>query len=288
MSKAGKKKGKVKNNKKIVVENPNNNQKDESEVLEVAGNIQNDTKAELDNKIETIKKEDKTDSKKDDNKLTSKDVFDIREKRIGFVFKIIYVFAAVFIAAFLEFAKEPSKDNISIYVLLAVTVSISLIMLVTMCIYVFHEMKCFKINIIKSESKNNTQSELKDAENSYEGIFSNFTCVLITGISILFICLESNNKFSNEELYEKIYIVFNVSTGLLLLVWAILIFFKGYSFPIFIKILRGLAIIIAMFAITSCLLTVKFQKYRTDNVNDDKQLEQYDQDADETNIDNYE
>lgn len=103
-----------------------------------------------------------------------KEMIEIREKRLGFVIKILYVFGVMFITFGKDyFERDILKEKMDV-LLSAACVTISLIMVIAIVVYIFYEMKCFRINY-----KGSFLLDIKiiqDAENNYVYLFPNFIC----------------------------------------------------------------------------------------------------------------
>ena len=104
---------------------------------------------------------------------------DIREKRIGIVFKVIYVIAAFFAALFTSLSSIREDGLTDVYLLEATCTGFLLCLLVYMLVYIFNELKCLKL---KQEAISSLQ--YKKTEDSYSFVFTYFTLGSI--ISVLF------------------------------------------------------------------------------------------------------
>lgn len=105
---------------------------------------------------------------------------DIREKRIGIVFKVIYVIAAFFAALFTSLSSIREDGLTDVYILEATCTGFVLCLLVYMLVYIFNELKCLKL---REEAISSWQYE--KTEDSYSFVFTYFTLGSI--ISVLFI-----------------------------------------------------------------------------------------------------
>ncbi len=110
-----------------------------------------------------------------DNEITNKTVLDnetyiktieFREKRIGIVFKVIYVVAALFATAFLDISPKYNRELDLRNVFSSCLAAYSLTLLASMVIYIFNEMSCMKLN-----SHDLSQKQIDITENSYTRIF---------------------------------------------------------------------------------------------------------------------
>ncbi len=101
-----------------------------------------------------------------DSEVYSKTV-EIREKRIGIVFKVIYVVAIFFAAVFVEMGKSFGKGLSSAYLIEVCAAAFLLMMLAYMVAYIINEMKCLKL------TENDLPQRQTDAtEKSYTNIFN--------------------------------------------------------------------------------------------------------------------
>ena len=103
----------------------------------------------------------------------------IREKRIGIVFKVIYVIAAFFAALFTSLSSIREGGLTDVYILEAACTGFLLCLLVYMLVYIFNELKCLKL---REEAISSWQYE--KTEDSYSFVFTYFTLGSI--ISVLF------------------------------------------------------------------------------------------------------
>lgn len=95
---------------------------------------------------------------------------DIREKRIGIVFKVIYVIAAFFAALFTSLSNIRKDGLTDVYILEAACTGFLLCLLVYMLVYIFNELKCLKL---RKEAISSWQYE--KTEDSYSFVFTYFT-----------------------------------------------------------------------------------------------------------------
>lgn len=128
-------------------------------------------------KINTVSNE--TETKQD---TEFKDTIEIREKRIGIVFKVIYVFAIAFGTVFMDFNKRYESGIDAVYIAEICLMSFLLIMIGYFISYIINEMKCLRINM--TDISNN---QFIATEESFTRIF---TCLRISGItSLLLFCI---------------------------------------------------------------------------------------------------
>ena len=111
---------------------------------------------------------------------------EIREKRIGIVFKVIYVVAIFFAAVFVEMGKSFGEGLTSAYFVEVCAAAFLLMMLVYMVAYIINEMKCLKL------TENDVPQRQTDAtEKSYTNIFNylyvaGLTAVIAAGLGANF------------------------------------------------------------------------------------------------------
>lgn len=87
---------------------------------------------------------------------------DIREKRIGIIFKVIYVIAAAFAALFMSLANMREDGLTDLYIIAAACTGFLLCLLVYMLMYIFNELKCLKLR-----QDTITAQQFEKTENSY-------------------------------------------------------------------------------------------------------------------------
>ena len=108
--------------------------------------------------------------------------FEIRDKRIGIIFKVIYVVAAISTTLFIYIQRDMSGNNAIVY---AGILSFLFWILLNLLFYVFNELKCLKIG-----SDSIDQRQFTTTEDSYSFIFTYFhvgvyihlVLILTTGI----------------------------------------------------------------------------------------------------------
>ena len=108
--------------------------------------------------------------------MENSEIFTLREKRIGIIFKIIYVIAIFFSATVVIMEREMCNGLTQKYYFFACLSALFLLLLYTMISYIVSEMKCLKI------SKSELSSEYIDsAERAYGRIIN---CFYGSGISV--------------------------------------------------------------------------------------------------------
>ncbi len=193
---------------------------------------------------------DSTEQKTNDELLNSinKDEFELRERRLKLVYKILYIFAislgVISLIAVKYIDKNPVeiKSSIPLFCFLLSFLSVSLIYIIY---YIFSELKCMKINeSIKAEDK---QQADKDFENigivlSISFLFSailfssetcktifkvNFILMLLVLLSIIIIAIAyfffKFKKEKNEKMKKKysLSIIVIISTILAYLIFTL-------------------------------------------------------------------
>ena len=103
---------------------------------------------------------------------------EIREKRIGIVFKVIYVIAAFFAAIFTIISGSYASGLTDTYILFACADGFLLCLLVYMLVYIFNELKCLKLN---ADALSDAQH--KRTEDAYSFIFTYFFLGSMTAIA---------------------------------------------------------------------------------------------------------
>lgn len=106
-----------------------------------------------------------------------RDTLDIREKRIGIMFKVLYVIAAFFAATFMLVVNASGNGLPATYIVYACVTTFLLCLLFRMIVYIFNELKCLKIS-----STDVTDTQIGKTEESYSRIFNYFLVGGITSI----------------------------------------------------------------------------------------------------------
>lgn len=103
---------------------------------------------------------------------------EIREKRIGIVFKVIYVIAVAFAAIFTIIAESYTSGLTDTYILFACADGFLLCLLIYMLVYIFNELKCLKLNAGALSDEQH-----KRTEDTYSFVFTYFLWGSITAIA---------------------------------------------------------------------------------------------------------
>ena len=110
--------------------------------------------------------------------------FDVREKRIGIVFKIIYVFAIALGTVFMDYVKRYELGLDVVYIAESCLMSFLLVMVVSLIVYIINEMKCMRV------STKITDREIKKQNDKTEIYYSNiFSCFMLSGITAIVVML---------------------------------------------------------------------------------------------------
>ena len=118
---------------------------------------------------------------------------DIREKRIGIVFKVIYVVAAFFAALFTSLSNIRGDGLTDVYILEAASTGFLLCLLVYMLVYIFNELKCLKL---KQEAISAFQ--YTRTEDSYAFVFTYFTLGSIISAFLVMATVASKEYLTND------------------------------------------------------------------------------------------
>lgn len=152
-------------------------------------------------------------SNNEDKKLGKLDYFELREKRLKLVYKILYVVAAIWIAIFLGISQIDLKNSeIPIYAFL---LSVSSMVIIQIIKYAIMEFRCMKIvGQLNEELMNQTESR-------YENIWMSFSLILSFG-GLALIC---HFKFVEEISIMAFLIVFLIC----MTYFTVLSFFKIFK-----------------------------------------------------------
>lgn len=114
----------------------------------------------------------------DDKRLTKSEYFDLREKRLKLVYKILYVVVAIWIAILLSISQNTlEKTAIPVY---AFMLSVSSMIIIQIIKYAIMEFRCMKIIGHLSEDL------MKQTENRYDNIWISFSLILsLCGLALI-------------------------------------------------------------------------------------------------------
>lgn len=119
---------------------------------------------------------------------------DFREKRINIIFKTIYVFAAFFVALFLNLTKTHENGIDFTYVAISCLAAFCVVMIWKMVAYIFYEMSCFKAgNDLSNKQTNKT-------ERCYSSMFSSCISSIVVALICGVLTLCYKDHFSSTTL----------------------------------------------------------------------------------------
>ena len=104
--------------------------------------------------------------KNDGGKLSWRDEVEVREKRSGIVFRVIYVVAIFFAAMINIISKDFGTGLTTTYVIEAYCASFLLCLLIKMILYVFNELKCLSF-----DNEEERERQFEKTEKSYTKLF---------------------------------------------------------------------------------------------------------------------
>lgn len=111
----------------------------------------------------------------DDKKMSKPEYFDLREKRLKLVYKILYVVAAVWIAVILSVSEQ--KMTVQLVPIYAFSLSVSSLFIINIFKYALMELRCMKV------IGNINEDLTKQTEERYDGIWKSFSLILsLTGL----------------------------------------------------------------------------------------------------------
>jgi hypothetical protein len=98
------------------------------------------------------------------DEINVKAEFDLREKRLGLVYKILYVSAAVWISLMLSFVKNIDFNNAPVYCAL---LSLTTVFIICIGRYVFGELRCLQVSsVVDKKLKETADKRFSDIWNS--------------------------------------------------------------------------------------------------------------------------
>lgn len=166
---------------------------------------------------------------------------DIREKRIGIVFKVIYVFAIFFATLFLMISDDTGEELSTIYTIEVCLTAFLFCLLIKMIVYIFNELKCFKLY-----AEELSQQQIAKTEESYARIFS---YVLIGGITGLVITMVIG--------YINVYITQNTLRGIFMIGIILGLLIDNAQFKKYEQLWKTVSDIIWTIVIISVMVIVK-------------------------------
>ena len=185
----------------------------------------------------------------DEKKIGKTEYFELREKRIKLVYRILYVVVAIWIAAILNITNETlTLSIIPAYTFLLATTSLMIVKIIK---YALMEFRCMKVIGSIDESL------LKQTEDRYDNIWKSFSLVLSLCALIMLIHIRYPNIFSETALIW----IFAVCV-LYFSVLSVVEVFKNKFKDITIKILDLIGMFVGILTAYSicallCLVTIK-------------------------------
>ncbi len=218
--------------------NPNQNQKQ---------NQQNQQKQPKQNQQQN---KNRNNNNKKNNNMPIKDEFELREKRLKLVYRILYVAAILWVAIIYTMTKTIiTVDVASFYVFLLSASSVFIIRIVK---YALAELRCMKI------SEQNSDTVKNEAETRYNYIWSLFGLSLVVHAMLLLINITLKQVFTTRILL----IVFAVCGVILLLFNIVDLVFAlkkkdvSHKYRIFSDIVEAVLVNITAYSICSIFIAV--------------------------------
>lgn len=186
-------------------------------------------------------------SNNEERRLNKSEYFELREKRLKLVYKILYVVVAIWIALLLSITQTAlEKTTIPVYSFLLAASSMVIIQIIK---YAIMEFRCMKIIGHLSEEL------MKQTEDRYENIWVSFSLILsLCGIALL-----PHYMFAEQAKEDVFMAIFSVCIGYFS-VLSIVKLFKNTFKDKTIKVLDAIGIVIGSAAVYSlcaaaCLIT---------------------------------
>jgi len=186
-------------------------------------------------------------SNNEERRLNKSEYFELREKRLKLVYKILYVGVAIWIALLLSITQTAlEKTTIPVYSFLLAASSMVIIQIIK---YAIMEFRCMKIIGHLSEAL------MKQTEDRYENIWVSFSLILsLCGIALL-----PHYMFAEQANEDVFMAIFSVCIGYFS-VLSIVKLFKNIFKDKTIKVLDAIGIVIGSAAAYSlcaaaCLIT---------------------------------
>ena len=129
-------------------------------------------------------------SNNDEKKLGKSEYFELREKRLKLVYRILYAIVAIWIATLVSISTQEMTEEIApMYTFLLATSSLLIINIVK---YALMEFRCMKV------SGNIEESLLKQTEERYDNIWRSFSLILSLCALFMIIHIRYPNVFSKD------------------------------------------------------------------------------------------
>ena len=188
-------------------------------------------------------------SNNDEKKLGKSEYFELREKRLKLVYRILYVIVAIWVATLISIGTQEMTTEIApMYAFLLAATSLLVINIIK---YSLMEFRCMKV------VGNIEESLLKQTEERYDNIWKSFSVIL--SLNALFMLLHMS--FSSVFNTETLTVIFCVCI-LYFLVWSFIELFKKKFKDITIRIFDIVGLVvgaITAYSICSimCLVMIK-------------------------------
>ena len=188
-------------------------------------------------------------SNNDEKKLGKSEYFELREKRLKLVYRILYVIVTIWVATLISIGTQEMTTKIApMYAFLLATSSLLIINIIK---YSLMEFRCMKV------VGNIEESLLKQTEERYDNIWKSFSVIL--SLNALFMLLHMS--FPSAFNVTTLMIVFGVCI-LYFLVWSFIELFKKKFKDITIRIFDIVGLVvgaITAYSICSimCLVMIK-------------------------------
>lgn len=186
-------------------------------------------------------------SNNEDKKLTKPDYFDLRERRLKLVYRILYVVVAIWIAVLLSIAQNAlEKTLIPIY---SFMLSVSSMVIIQIIKYSIMEFRCMKV------IGNLSEDLMKQTEIRYDSIWVSFSLILsLCGCAMILHYL-----FAQQAKAIFFMIVFSVCISYFTVISFIKLFIQDFSDKT-VRILDAIDIFIGSITAyslcaTACLIT---------------------------------
>jgi hypothetical protein len=188
-------------------------------------------------------------SNNDEKKLGKSEYFELREKRLKLVYRILYVIVAIWVASFISIGTQEMTTEIA--PMYAFLLAASSLLIINIIKYSLMEFRCMKV------VGNIEESLLKQTEERYDNIWKSFSVIL--SLNALFMLLHM--LFSSVFNTETLTVIFCVCI-LYFLVWSFIELFKKKFKDITIRIFDIVGLVvgaITAYSICSimCLVMIK-------------------------------
>ena len=129
--------------------------------------------------------------------------FELRERRLKLIYKILYILVAAWAVLFIMFMKTDVKteSDMAAYCFLLAVISLYLVMIIK---FIIRELSCLKIG---SEVSN---EEKEQTELAYKNIWNNLLVVLLTGIVLCFVNVWTWEMFISEKNRVMVRIILSI------------------------------------------------------------------------------